>query len=299
MTVTDRRSSIRLVLIALGLFVAIGMHSIRADGLYWERIPIQHTLPSHIFTALGLTHTTRNGYTRGVPRGRDENFPPGLTDIIPYDTMSMLIVRGTVDAVAIFREKVQALDVPQPTWTLQFRLIDPKSQAVLGMMVKSDALMDDSEVANISDGTVDHAYRFHLYPAGRSQVAIVLRTGVAAPATSGLPVFAPSIVWLNPVSKTTDFQSPVVFNDLASDRATAHSGLGASPSDSGLDYSVEITVTPNALATAAAGSLGTPVAPAGANNTPGNPAPPIVIQIDPPAGANPGPAPNPPADVKP
>lgn len=258
------------------LCAALSANSLRAEGEYWERIPVQHTLPSRIFSALGLTHTTRNGYTRGVPHGRDENFPPGLTDIIPYDTMSLLIVRGTVDAVAVFKQRVQALDVVQPTWTVQFRLIDPATQNVLGVTVKTNVLMDDSEVAGISQGTINHAYRFHLYPAAHSQVAIVLRIGVNAPATGGLPVFAPSIVWLGPVSKTTAFDIPVVFNDLASDRVTVHNGLGAT-ADQGSDYAVEITVTPNA----APGLVAVPPLPAGADRGAAPTNPPATVLVDP------------------
>jgi len=277
----DHKYLARLFAVLFILCAAFSVSNLRAEGQYWERIPIQHTLPSHIFSALGLTHTTRNGYTRGVPHGRDENFPPGLTDIIPYDTMSLLIVRGTVEAVAVFRQRVQALDVVQPTWTVQFRLIDPATQTVLGVLLKTNVLMDDSELANISDGTANHAYRFHLYLAARGQIAVVLRTGVDAPATGGLPVFAPSVVWLNPVSKTTSFQTPVVFNDLASDRASVHNGLGAT-ADKDSNYAVEITVTPNA----ASGLVAVPAVPAGADHVAAPANPPATVLVDPPAATN-------------
>jgi len=193
-------------------------------------------------------------------------------------------VRGTVDGVADFRQRVLALDVPQPTWTVQFRLIDPKSQVVLGLLLEPSVLMDDSEVANVSDGVEKHAYRFHLYPASRGQVAVVLRTGVDTPATGGLPVFAPSIVWLNPVSKIAQFQTPVVFNDLAADRATVHNGLGASTADAGSDYFVEITVTPNSTNAQTTGPASTP----DSEHAIPNAVPPISIRIDPAPGNNAG-----------
>jgi hypothetical protein len=202
--------------------------------------------------------------------------------------MSLLIVRGTVDAVAAFRQKVLSLDVPQPTWTIQFRLIDPKTQNVLGLLAETSVFMDDSEVANISDGVAKHPYRFHLYPVLQGKVAVVLRTGVPTPNAGGATVFAPAVVWLSPVSKTTAFGSPVVFSDLASDRATVHNGLGATPNDPGSDYSVEITVTPNAASLAAPEAV---VQPKG-NNSADSQAPDITIKIDPPDTGAPLPAPN-------
>lgn len=220
--------------------------TLRAQGFYWERIPVVHTLPSHIFSLLGLTHTTRLGYTRGTKQGvHDSDFPAGMTDIVPYDPMRLLIVRGTVDAVASFRVKIALLDVPQASWTVEMALLDAKSQSVLGSHTEPDVTLDEPEIVNITDGSELHAYRYRLYAAGPGQIAVVLRTGVITQTAANVPVFAPSIVWLDPTSKVVDLGTRALFNDTSAGRAAVRIGLGSTEKDSGVDYIVQVIVSPN------------------------------------------------------
>ncbi len=68
--------------------------------------------PTAVFARLGLTHSTKNGYTRDGKRGvPDPTFPPGLTDVVPSDAEHLLLVRGTTGGLSLFRSRVAAADV--------------------------------------------------------------------------------------------------------------------------------------------------------------------------------------------
>ena len=78
--------------------------SARPAPLHWEKIHVYPPRALGRLRRLGLTHSTKNGYTRdgkqGVP---DPTFPPGLTDVVPYDADKLLLVRGTTGGLSLFR----------------------------------------------------------------------------------------------------------------------------------------------------------------------------------------------------
>ena len=91
---------IALSCLALGL---AGRARVRPqpNGFHWERLHVAHAEPTEVFARLGLTHITRLGYTRGQKKDPDPTFPPGLTDVVPYDAGHTLLVRGTAAGVAV------------------------------------------------------------------------------------------------------------------------------------------------------------------------------------------------------
>ena len=83
---------------------------LRAGQMHWGRILVTSAAPSKVFATLGLTHMTRHGYTRdGQRKGKpDPGFPPGLTDVVPFDADHVFLARGTAQGLAAFRARVDA-----------------------------------------------------------------------------------------------------------------------------------------------------------------------------------------------
>ena len=59
----------RLLPVALILVGAASAQARSSNGLHWERIHTHNAAPSVVFAKLGLTHSTKNGYTRDGKQG--------------------------------------------------------------------------------------------------------------------------------------------------------------------------------------------------------------------------------------
>lgn len=249
------------------LFLLTGLTTLSASGVlarrppvHWEKIHVYHLAPTLVFAKLGLTHSVKNGYTRdgkqGVP---DPTFPPGLTDVVPYDAARLLIVRGTTGGLSLFRSRVAAADVPPQPLHLHAELTRRQEDgaAPFGMMDQDEKGDGLSTQISLGDGTAARVYQIttRTNPDGTLWVScrISLPLPPAAPADGTAPaaVFVPDRVWTDPLSRKLRPGETVVFEDLASFRQTAGRKLGATGTDTNDDYTLRVTLTPITPAPAA------------------------------------------------
>lgn len=221
-------------------------------GFHWEKLHVYNTTPSEVFAKLGLTHITRHGYTRGQKRDPDPSFPPGLTDVVPYDPGHTLLVRGTKTGVALFRERVLAADVPAPRWQAAFTLLrkdrdDDQYQTVAG---ENKEIVADTPltVAFSSDGRYPECQvRVRVNRDGTLAVtcrAAHALTPQAAGASTG--VLVPTQVWTVSVTKDMRLGDTLTFDDTPATRRT----LGQAAQDVADDYQVQVQITPETAAPA-------------------------------------------------
>ena len=241
----------RLFLVVLLILLAIFPASARpTGGLRWEKIHVYNTSPTVVFTKLGLTHSTKNGYTRDGKQGiPDPTFPPGLTDVVPYDAEKLLLVRGTPGGLSVFRARVAAADVPALPLHLHAELMPLGSDQVTGSQ-DEDKLTDGVPMQVVlGDGARVYQITERANPDGTVWVAC--RVSLPLPDQSNLsptgPVFIPERIWGDPMSRKIRPGETVQFDDLASTREAAAKKLGATGTDGGEDYTLRITLTPNAL----------------------------------------------------
>lgn len=241
----------RLFLLVFLIFCAAFPALARSSGsLHWERIHVYKVEPSVVFARLGLTHSTKNGYTRdgkqGVP---DPTFPPGLTDVVPYDADKLLLVRGTASGLNLFRARVAAADTLAPPLHLH---------AELGHLGTDGSSLGTQDVDGITDGIPmqmtlgdgDAARTYQITeranPDGTFWVAC--RVSLPLPDQSALaptgPVFVPERIWTDPLSRKIQPGETAAFDDLASVRQAAARKLGATGTDAAEDYTLRITLTP-------------------------------------------------------
>ena len=222
--------------------------SARTTPMVWEKIHILHTLPSVVFTRLGLTHSTRNGYTRdgkhGVP---DPSFPPGLTDVIPYDTDRLMLVRGTIGGLDLFRLRVQAADVPVTPLRLHAELTrrrgdEEEAVGTVDLDEKSDSIPFQ---ISLGEGDAARVYQIKIRADAGSTYWVGCRVSLPlppAPATTGAAVFVPERVWTDQDSRKTSLGMVVVYQDKAANRQAAGKKLGATGTDTSDDYVLRLTL---------------------------------------------------------
>ena len=246
----------RIVLTCALAGLSLGAAQARPIPLRWEKIHVYHLAPTAVFARLGLTHSTKNGYTRdgkqGVP---DPNFPPGLTDVVPYDADRLLLVRGTAGGLSVFRTRVAAADTDAPALHLHAELTrrQEDGQAAFGTAEqdeKGDGLptqisLGAGEAARVYQITTRFNADGTLWVACRISLPLPL-----PPVVDEALVFVPDRVWTDPLSRKIRPGETAVFEDLASFRRAASRRLGTKGTDTDDDYTLRVTLSPVA-ATAA------------------------------------------------
>lgn len=251
----------RLLLTTTFAVLSAGVSHARPAPLRWEKIHVYHLAPTLVFAKLGLTHIVKNGHTRdgkqGVP---DPTFPPGLTDVVPYDAAHLLIVRGTEGGLSLFRSRVAAADVSPLPMHLHAELLRHQEDGVAPF-----GTVDEDEKGNalpvqisLGDGAEARVYQVttRTNPDGSLWVACRISLPLPprpAPADDGPApaVFVPDRVWTDPLSRKLRPGETVVFEDLASFRQAAGRKLGATGPDTTDDYTLRVTLTPLPAAPAA------------------------------------------------
>jgi hypothetical protein len=235
--------------VVLSLLSAFPVLARSTNGLRWEKIHVYNTSPSVVFAKLGLTHSTKNGYTRdgkqGVP---DPGFPPGLTDVVPDDAEKLLLVRGTAGGLSLFRARVTAADVHTLPMHLHAELTHLGSDTLLGTQ-DEDKLTDGvpKQIA-VGDGDAARVYQITERANPDGTLWVACRVSLPLPDQSSLapsgPVFIPERIWTDPLSRKVRPGETVQFDDLASVRQAAAQKLGATGTDAAEDYTLRITLTP-------------------------------------------------------
>lgn len=239
----------RLFLAALIFIGAASAQGRSSNGLRWERIHTHNAAPSVVFAKLGLTHSTKNGYTRdgkqGVP---DPTFPPGLTDVVPYDADKLLLVRGTPGGLQLFRLRVSAADKRSPPVHLHAELGRPDAGGTaLGAQDVSGVGDGAHTEISLGDGDSARVYQITERANPDGTVWIACRVSLPLPdqsdhAPTG-PVFIPERIWTDPMSRKVHLGETVQFDDLASVRQAAARRLGATGADAAEDYTLRVTLT--------------------------------------------------------
>ncbi len=237
-----------VVLIFIG---AASAQARQANGLHWERIHTYNAAPSVVFAKLGLTHSTKNGYTRdgrqGIP---DPTFPPGLTDVVPYDTDKLLLVRGTPSGLSLFRVRVSAADRINPPVHLHAELSRPGTDTtVIGTQDISGVKDGVRTQISLGDGDGARVYQITERANPDGTVWIACRVSLPLPDQSNQaptgPVFIPERIWTDPMSRKVRLGETVQFDDLASVRQATARRLGATGTDAADDYVLRVTLTPD------------------------------------------------------
>ena len=215
-------------------------------GLHWEKLHLFHAEPSQVFTKLGLTHIVRNGYTRGMKKGTpDPTFPPGLTDVVPYDAGHSLLVRGTAAGVATFRQRVAAADVPALHWRLSVTLLRQEGNGYRVLAGQDKEIVEDTPLTVVFDmDGRDPRYQVRVRVISDGSLAVSTQAALPlAPPTGTTTVLSPAQVWTAAVTKDTRPGDMLTFDDLAADRAAARQRLGQPPGNSSDDYQVQVQLT--------------------------------------------------------
>jgi len=241
----------RLFFTVLAVFCAFSAQGRPTNGLHWERIHVYQVEPSVVFAKLGLTHSTKNGYTRdgkqGVP---DPTFPPGLTDVVPYDAEKLLLVRGTENGLSLFRARVSAADRVVPPVHLHAELTHAGADAVpIGTQELGDVADGVKTQISLGGGDAARVYQVTERANLDGTVWIACRVSLPLPNQSSLaptgPVFVPERIWTDPLSRKVRPGETAQFDDLASVRQAAARKLGATGFDAAEDYVLRVTLTPN------------------------------------------------------
>lgn len=222
-------------------------------GMHWERIHVYHAAPSQVFTHLGLTHNTRYGHTLGQTRQPDPTFPPGLTDVVPFDSGHTLLVRGTAAGLAQFRQRVAAADVPEPRWQAVLTLLqlDSHGGPPKNVVEQTQVMTADTPlvVSFALDGTLpQYQITVHTNADGTltitHRVALSLAPAPAAAANGMAAVFVPSQIWTRAATDILPAGQTLTFTDRAADRGTARQQIGQSADDARGDFQVQIQLNP-------------------------------------------------------
>ena len=240
-----------------GVFLSFPMgavwarHSVAAKIQYrWARMSIVHVLPSQVFARLGLTHTTRYGFTRDgyTKKTPDPTFPVGLTDIVPYDVTHLLLVRGTPQALAQFRQRVLATEneiVATGRWHIVVDLLSGKDGASVGPMAQMDVASDLLSVVSVGDVANPRMYRFRVHASPDGTAVVSCQAGLLPmPAGVSRAVVTPAQVWTPTMTRPVLPGGIVVFDDRASDRQSSRQRLNLPEEADARDYQIRVTVTP-------------------------------------------------------
>ena len=251
----------RLLLTTTFAALSAGVSHARPAPLRWEKIHVYHLAPTLVFAKLGLTHSVKNGHTRdgkqGVP---DPTFPPGLTDVVPYDAAHLLIVRGTEGGLSLFRSRVAAADVTPTPMRLHAELARHQEDGVTPFGAVDEDEKGDTLPVQISlgDGPVARVYQITTRMNADGSLWVACRISLPLPPRSvpaedgpAPAVFVPDRVWTDPLSRKVRPGETAVFEDLASFRQAAGHKLGATGPDTADDYTLRVTLTPTAAAPAA------------------------------------------------
>lgn len=216
---------------------------------HWERINVTQVLPSQIFAKLGLTHSTRYGFTRDGHNKKtpDPTFPPGLTDVVPYDADHLLLVRGTTQGLTEFRARVQATEseiVATGRWHVTVDLMPEQAGgSPIGLSVQQDVVSDIPFLVTVGEAGNFHTYQLQLH-SSRGVQTVTCQSSLALPAaTAAHAVWTPTQVWTPVLMQTVPPTDTVIFSDLAADRQAARSRIGMSPEPNAQDYQVRLVVT--------------------------------------------------------
>jgi hypothetical protein len=242
----------RLFLTATITLLSAGSVFARPTALYWEKIHVYHLAPTLVFAKLGLTHSTKNGLTRDGKKGvPDPTFPPGMTDIVPYDTERLLIVRGTTGGLSLFRTRVAAADVPAPPLLLHAELTRREEGADVPFGTVDLDGLTDGIAHQISLGKEDTARVYQITTRLKADGSVWVACRISLPLPSATAndgaapeaVFTPMRVWTDPLSRKIRLGETAVFEDLASFRHTAEHKLGTSGTDTNDDYTLRVMLT--------------------------------------------------------
>ena len=217
--------------------------------VHWEKIHVYNLAPTAVFAKLGLTHSVKNGYTRDGKQGvADPNFPPGLTDVVPYDAAKTLIVRGTAGGLSLFRSRVLAADVPSRPISFTASLTQHQGTEELPDGATEPSQVSDSIPTELHVGGRIYQIKAHTNADGSLWVACRISLPLPPPpvAEGAAPaaVFVPERVWTDPLSRRLRPGETAVFEDLASFRSSASRKLGATGADTADNYTLRITLTP-------------------------------------------------------
>lgn len=244
------RMRVRRIIAAGAAGLALAAPALARDvaGLRWERIHVYYAQPSQVFSRLGLDHITRYGHTLGQKRVPDPTFPPGLTDVVPFDPDHTLLVRGTAAGVAQFRQRVEAVDIPEPHWQATLTLLQLSSDAGVPAKVlaqQTQEMVGDTPlvVSFATDGTLpQYQLTVHLGKEGAltltHRAALTIPAATAADATPD--VFVPSQVWTRAMTDPLSPALALTFSDLAADRRQ----IGQPADENTGDYQVQIQLSP-------------------------------------------------------
>ncbi len=236
--------------------LSAGTAGARPAPVHWEKIHVYNLAPTLVFTKLGLTHSVKNGHTRDGKRGvPDPSFPPGLTDVVPYDAAKLLIVRGTAGGLSLFRSRVVAADVPPEPLHLHAELTRRQEDGASPFGTADADEKGNSLPVQISlgEGADAHVYQITARTNSDGTLWVACRISLPLPPAAADPtsaVFVPNRVWTDPLSRRLRPGETAVFEDLASYRSAAGRKLGATGPDTPDDYTLRVTLTPIATAPA-------------------------------------------------
>ncbi len=241
-----------LLCLSAGLLTASPLCA-RPVALHWEKLRVTFAEPSEVFARLGLTHSTRFGHTLGQKRVPDPTFPPGLTDVVPYDPGHTLLVRGTAAGVALFRLRVAAADVPAPHWQAVVTLTrqDDTGDAPALAVQNREITAGIPLVFSFDAAGQGPQYQFSVRVNPDGTLAVTRRAALSlAPAPTpgqGAAVFVPVQVWTPPITEDIRVGDTLTFSDLAADRAAALALPAPSGPAPGGDYQVQIQISADAV----------------------------------------------------
>jgi hypothetical protein len=137
----------------------------KAEHYRWTPVPVVHAAPSQVFKQLGLTHITRIGSARRT--WEDPGFPKELTDVVPYDTQHVLLLRGTDHGIAAYRQTIAAADLAAQEWLVNVELLRVDDDGEHSVAVVAQKTMADGPPLTVAlgDGADQRTYRFKIAPA--------------------------------------------------------------------------------------------------------------------------------------
>ncbi|BDI32840.1 hypothetical protein CCAX7_48910 [Capsulimonas corticalis] len=249
-----------LIVMLASLIAGAPSHA-KAPSFKWEKIHLRYMRPSQVFASLGLDHTVRYGHTRGDGKaGTDPNFPAGMTDIVPYDADKTLIIRGTPEGCAKFRQTVLAADVAPPRWRIEaelFRVRNNQPESVARETLDS-VTPDKLQKLMFNVDGLDRDYQLHLHASADGSIDIAYQYSMQLPPSPIAPdasdthpapgVFVPAQIWSASSTQITRLGETRLFDDLASQRQVAGRTPDGDPANGvqvlGDDYRLQLTILP-------------------------------------------------------
>jgi len=227
----------------------------RGPVLRWEKIHVTHAEATTVFKRLGLTHSTKNGYTRDGKKGiADPDFPPGLTDVVPNDAEHLLLARGTDGGLSLFRTRVAAADAVVLPMHLKAELSGRAGtqETTLGTAEKEAVTDGIPIVIRLGDDESLRVYQIMTrmnvdgtrWVSCRISLPLPPSPAISAGADVSPSVFIPSQIWTDPISRKVKPGETAVFDDQAAFRQSSSQRLGRAEADTTGDFLLRITLTP-------------------------------------------------------